>query len=115
MLGEMCSENLSKIHSEACQKSNTQFLAKMVNGQKLLTIFEKSFNLDASQGSEDASDGQSTETSHQVFICSKLAQQLQTETPISVSSGLNCLEYERVNRSWFVVIDLEEIMFSAST
>ena len=48
MLGEMCSENLSKIHSEACQKSNTQFLAKMVNGQKLLTIFEKSFNLDVS-------------------------------------------------------------------
>ena len=48
MLGKMCSENLSKIHSEACQKSNTQFLAKMVNGQKLLTIFEKSFNLDVS-------------------------------------------------------------------
>ena len=48
MLGKMCSENLSKIHSEVCQKSNMEFLPKMVNGQKLLTIFAKSFNLDVS-------------------------------------------------------------------
>ena len=48
MLGKMCSENLTKIHSEVCQKSNMEFLPKMVNGQKLLTIFAKSFNLDVS-------------------------------------------------------------------
>ena len=42
ILGRRCSENLSKIHSELLRTSKMEFLAKLVNGQKPLTIFAKS-------------------------------------------------------------------------
>ena len=42
IFGKRCSENLSKIHSEPCQTSKMEFFAKIVNGQKPLTIFTKS-------------------------------------------------------------------------
>ena len=45
MLGEMCSGNLSKIHSEPFQTSETEIFAKIVNYQKPLTIFVKIFSL----------------------------------------------------------------------
>ena len=46
MFGKMCSENLSKIHSEPCQTSKMEIFAKIVNYQKPLTIFVKSSSLD---------------------------------------------------------------------
>ena len=46
MLGKSCSENLSKIHSEACQTSNMKIFGKIVNYQKALYIFVKSSSLD---------------------------------------------------------------------
>ena len=46
MFGKRDSENLSKIHSEPCQTSKMEILAKIVNYQKPLTIFSKSYSLD---------------------------------------------------------------------
>ena len=46
MLGKSCSENLSKIHSEACQTSKMEIFGKIVNYQKALYIFVKSSSLD---------------------------------------------------------------------
>ena len=42
IFGRRSSENLSKIHSELLRTSKMEFLAKLVNGQKPLTIFAKS-------------------------------------------------------------------------
>ena len=46
MFGKMCSENLSKIHSEPCQTSKMEIFAKILNYEKPLTIFVKSSSLD---------------------------------------------------------------------
>ena len=46
MFGKMCSENLSKIHSEPCQTSKMEIFAKINNYQKPTTIFVKSSSLD---------------------------------------------------------------------
>ena len=41
MFGKTCSENLSRIHSEPCQTSETEIFTKIVGYQKPLTIFLK--------------------------------------------------------------------------
>ena len=41
MFGKSCSENLSRIHSEPCQTSETEIFTKIVGYQKPLTIFLK--------------------------------------------------------------------------
>ena len=45
MWGKMCSENVSKIHSEPCQTSRIEIFAEIVNYQKPLTIFRKKLQL----------------------------------------------------------------------
>ena len=52
----MCSENLSKIHSEPCQTSKMEIFANKANYQKPLAIFVKSSSLDVLLSSEDTSD-----------------------------------------------------------
>ena len=46
MFPKRSSANPSKIHSEPCQMSKMEIFAKIVNYQKPLTIFVKSFSLD---------------------------------------------------------------------
>ena len=46
MFEKKSSENLSKIHSEPCQTSKMEIFARIINYQKILTIFAKGSSLD---------------------------------------------------------------------
>ena len=45
-LEKSCPENLRKIHSEPCKTCKMEIFAKIVNCQRSVTIFVKSFSLD---------------------------------------------------------------------
>ena len=92
MVGKRFSENLSKIHPELCQTFKMKIfdrVLKMLFTGNVLTHLIRYYLFKVSKTT-------SGKGSYNYFF------------------WLNCLEYEQVNVSWLVIIDLEKILISVS-